>query len=620
MGHRHTISPAAAFLAAALLGAAAQAQLNVVSTAPADHDRGVPTAASIRVDFNRAVDRSSVGPRSFMVGGRWSGPAPGTFGFANADRRVTFTPARPFFPGEAVMVALNGGLVAAGTGDTLDTPRAFGFWAGSAAGGAQFVHTRTFSVRLPGETRRIRTYGAFAGDLNGDGAPDLALPNEDSADVRVMLGDGCGGFGTPVVHRLPGNGMPSPIEGADLDGDGDLDCVVGNIRGGSVSVLLGDGQGGFAPAVTYPVGNLPRGLALGDFDGDGDIDVVTANRGGNDLALLRNLGDGRFAAATFFEGGGNQETAVGATDADGDGILDLFVGSFGSQDLSLLLGDGRGGFRLAATVPVQGRPWMIALGDVDGDGAVDAAVCNSSTDSVSIVRGDGRGGLLPAVHHPVGAFPLAVDLGDVDADGDLDLAVSNFTSASYTLYENDGRGGFVRPRTFQASAAGSCMIVVDHDRDGDVDLLGFDELDDLVRVFEQVGSWPAGVQPASCEAVLRVDGFALAEGFGGRPPHPIVGGRLLHLGLSTARSTAYLILLGTAREPGLAFAGDLLNLDAPGILTDLGFSDARGEAALALPIPPGLPPGTGLAFQAAVADPSRPGGLRLSNPARIAVR
>ena len=156
--------------------------------------------------------------------------------------------------------------VRAAAGGSLSSGHSFGFWTASAAGSSNFVHSRTIPVRRPGETRRIRTYGAYAGDLDGDGAPDLTLPNEDADDVRVMLGDGCGGFAAPVSYALSPGSVPSPIEGADLDGDGDLDIAVANTRGNSFSILLGDGSGGFGAKNDFITGTAPTSVASADFN------------------------------------------------------------------------------------------------------------------------------------------------------------------------------------------------------------------------------------------------------------------------------------------------------------------------------------------------------------------
>src|SRR5205085_3943210 len=121
----------------------------------------------------------------------------------------------------------------------------------------------------------------------------------------------------------PTGNTPSPNEHADMNNDGKIDVITCDTAGNSVSVLLGNGDGTFQPAITYPMGLDPRGLAVLDADGDGDVDVATANNGGGNVALARNDGAGVLGAPTFLDGGGSGEFALTAADMDQDGIVDL---------------------------------------------------------------------------------------------------------------------------------------------------------------------------------------------------------------------------------------------------------------------------------------------------------
>jgi len=589
------------------------AQIAVQALQPARNRTTTPTATGIEITFAEPVQPATVNPQTLRVYGRWSGVHAGSLTFTAGNRTVAFAPARPFFPGEMVTVMLSDAVTAVSS-NRLRGGYTWSFWTLPARGSRNLPLAATIPVRRSGESA-IRTYGAYAGDLDGDGAPDLSLPNENTSDVRVLRNDGCGSYAPPIVHALPANSTPSTNEGQDFDGDGHIDLAVGNISGGAVSVLIGDGAGSYRPRVQYQSGSGTRGLCVLDVDGDGDVDIVTANRSSSNLALHLNQGNGTFAPATFFDGGGTSETAIGAADANGDGIADLFVGCYGSSTITLLLGNGAGGFSLSSTVGVQGQPWMIALGDVDGDGHVDAVTCNSSQALVAVARGNGAGGLLPAVHYAVGSFPLAIDLGDVDGDGALDLVASNFSGRSFTLYWNDGSGGFVSPLTLPAPQAGSCAILADDDRDGDLDVLGVDELADVLLLFRQTQSWPSGVQPGACAATLRLDNLARGAGYGSNPPHAAAAGRTLFVGVTGTASQPFGVLGGIERAPGTPLPFGTFNLD-PTALVVLpgGVTDAFGEATLPLPLPADLPPGAALALQGAVVDPNQAPGLRFTNP------
>src|SRR6478752_9546526 len=81
---------------------------------------------------------------------------------------------------------------------------------------------------------------------------------------------------------------PVSIATADLNGDGHLDLLTANYISDNVSVLFGDGNGGFTAAAPVPVGNGPRQIQSGDLDGDGDIDFITTNYSGDSVSVLLN--------------------------------------------------------------------------------------------------------------------------------------------------------------------------------------------------------------------------------------------------------------------------------------------------------------------------------------------
>ena len=128
------------------------------------------------------------------------------------------------------------------------------------------------------------------------------MANGTDNTVSVLLGLGDGGFAPQVTYRVGAN--PRGVSVGDLNGDGAPDIVTANQNDNTISVLL-NGAGTFAPEVTYAVGVSPQALGLGDFDGDGNLDLAVANSDTDDIAVLLNLGDGgTFGAPAFYPWGG----------------------------------------------------------------------------------------------------------------------------------------------------------------------------------------------------------------------------------------------------------------------------------------------------------------------------
>lgn len=486
----------------------------VTTIQPAAQTMTASTQPEILVRFDVPVDPASFNARSFSVFGRWTGVCPGQFVFEDNGQLVRFMPAKSFSAGEWITVSLSKGIKSA-SGENMSKGYAWNFWIAAQPGVLDLKEVRRINVRAPNEGP-IRTYGAYAGDLNGDGFHEFTVPNEDAHDVRVFMNNGAGDYTAPFrTYALPVPSKPSTNEGADFNGDGLLDFAVGNITAGTVAVFFGNGDGTLQTPKVYASAPDTRGLGVVDLNGDGAPDIVTANRNGNRAVILMNNGDGTFASGVNLETGTTGETSCAVADANADGLLDVFIGSFSSQQMTVLLSDGEGNFVVATRVNNRGNAWMIAVGDVDGDRYVDVVSANANTPQFSVLRGEGNGQLRPAEVYNTGTFTLAIDLGDIDGDGDLDLATSNYGARDFRVYENNGVGQFLNPRTLAASRAGSCVVIHDRDRDGDLDMTGIDEEDDLLFLYDNPGKGNA--VSATPNSTALPAGFELLQSY----PNPI---------------------------------------------------------------------------------------------------
>jgi hypothetical protein len=178
------------------------------------------------------------------------------------------------------------------------------------------------------------------GDFDDDGTPDLAVANLGSNTVSVLLGNGNGSFQAPRSYAA--GSKPQSVAAGDFNGDGVPDLAVANAGSypytdGSVSVLLGNGDGTFRAAVSYAAGTAPTSVAVGDFNGDGLLDLAVADAGG--VRVLLGNGDGTFRTTPISYVSGVSPNSVAVADFNGDGWPDLAVANFASNDVSLLLND-----------------------------------------------------------------------------------------------------------------------------------------------------------------------------------------------------------------------------------------------------------------------------------------
>ena len=163
------------------------------------------------------------------------------------------------------------------------------------------------------------------GDVNGDGKPDLVVPDGGSNSVSVLLGNGDGTF--QAARSFPVGTNPVHVAVGDFNGDRVQDLAVANYFDFTVSVLLGNGDGTFQAARTFAASSYPWSVSVGDFNGDGKLDLATANFGSTTISVLLGNGDGTFQAAQNF-GAGLGPAFVAVADFNGDGKQDLAVADY----------------------------------------------------------------------------------------------------------------------------------------------------------------------------------------------------------------------------------------------------------------------------------------------------
>ena len=272
--------------------------------------------------------------------------------------------------------------------------------------------------------------GAIAvavGDFNGDGKADLAIANFIAGSVSVLLGNGDGTF-RPATQYPAGSGA-NAISVADFNSDGKADLAIANFYDNTVSVLLGNGDGTFQTTLTTATGIFPAALAVGDFNGDGKTDLAVANSGADagdtgSVSVLLGKGDGSFQATVNYTTGINP-SAIAVADFNLDGRLDLAVANYGDGTVSILRGLFAGVFASAVTYTAGSGPYWLSVADFNGDARPDLAVVNYLDNTVSVLLASAGGTLQSAVNYSLGNAPTGLAAGDFNGDGRADLAASN---------------------------------------------------------------------------------------------------------------------------------------------------------------------------------------------------
>jgi hypothetical protein len=336
-------------------------------------------------------------------------------------------------------------------------------------------------------------------DLNHDSRPDLIVANLQDGTVTILLNDGGGRF-----HPAPGSpfvcgASPNDIAVADFNRDGHPDLAIVNTQTPFLTILLGDGRGGFRPAPGSPVRTEsqphPHGVAAADFMGTGAIDLMIDSWGHNQIEMLRGDGRGGFALGPFFNVGKRPYQRLRTADLNGDGKADIVTTNLDGDSATILLGDGLGGFREAESSPFRTAPapWEVAIADVNRDGNLDLVIIPYDHDAktrggaanVTVLTGDGAGRFTPLRGSPFSlggcVQPSQVVAADLTGGALLDIAVTCVNSAELALltpaepaYKLTLRSLPGRPYGIAAAdffADGKPALAVSNDANGTVTLL-----------------------------------------------------------------------------------------------------------------------------------------------------
>ncbi|HET6445152.1 MAG TPA: VCBS repeat-containing protein [candidate division Zixibacteria bacterium] len=293
-----------------------------------------------------------------------------------------------------------------------------------------------------------KTESVAPGDIDGDGDLDIVVGNNGSTN-RLYLNNGTADpFKSVTGSDVGANGAATlSVALGDVDADGDLDLVTGNynyynrlyLNNGTVDPFSGVSGSN----INYDVYKT-RSVALGDVDSDGDLDLITGNDGFPNRVYLNNGSADPFigVSGSDISVDDHKTTSVALADLDGDGNLDLVAGNSG-QTNRLYLNNGTAdpfagvsGSDISADAQ---ETWSVALGDMNGDGALDLVVGQYEQPN-RLYLNNGTDNPFNGVSGSNTSDDIhttrSVVLGDVDGDGDLDLVAGNSREVNRLVLNN----------------------------------------------------------------------------------------------------------------------------------------------------------------------------------------
>ena len=283
------------------------------------------------------------------------------------------------------------------------------------------------------------------GDVNGDGKLDIVTVG--FGGVHILTGNGDGTFN--AVSSASGSVSGQNIVVADLDGDGNADIAY-TLKYGSnngIAIQYGDGKGGFSVPSTFPPTGISTSIAVADVNGDGKLDLVAGNVGtgaaGSDtISVFINQGNRQFGGPNQFSIGPLGAAArvnLALGDVDKNGSPDVVVvedgnGQANQSCVTIMLNNGLGGFTTLAQYPTGAALSHVAIGDFDGDGSVDLSV--TSGVATYVFPGLGGGTFGTPVAYAGGGSQQGIVSAQFNNGGVPDIAVVAADDFSLSLLLN----------------------------------------------------------------------------------------------------------------------------------------------------------------------------------------
>lgn len=350
-------------------------------------------------------------------------------------------------------------------------------------------------TRSPGPATGLTPVRIAAGDLNGDGYPDLVVANNSFglASLSIYRGDAAGNF--TLSQELKVDTSISDLQLADVNGDGRLDIVVTDPDAGDVSVLVNQALPGgvlaFQDELRLRAGTGIYGVKLSQ-------GTLLAD------ALFAGLGAPLTFPPLYFLTSNEETEGVAVGDFTGDGRADLVMANRGDNTLTLLTGKP-GGFMDPQVVAMANRPLTVVAGDLEHNGKLDLVVLNGGDNTVAVYRGDGQGHFTQIFSTDAGSDPTGLSIADVNGDGRPDLVIGNQFGDALTLLGN-GDGTF---QPFRRAERDVALAVADLFHTGQSDFIYANQSLDRISI-QQGGAAPAVFQDRS-DGVLAPGAVQLAD-------------------------------------------------------------------------------------------------------------
>ena len=331
------------------------------------------------------------------------------------------------------------------------------------------------------------------GDFNTDGRLDVIIANFNTNNVGILLGLGNGSFTAPTTYANIDGSHPWCVAVADFNNDSRLDIAIAVWGLDQIGVILGNGDGTFGePILSFiGLGTRPVSIITGDFNNDHHADIATANYGAGSVSVFLGLGNGTFSEArTFSTGAGSSPRSVTIADLDKDHLADIIVSNADSHSVGIFYGNGDGTFENVALHLVRPNsiPRHALSGDFNNDTLPDIAVAMYGSSEIGIFLGYGNRTFSSPQFYSGGfhSGPHCLQFDDLNDDRYIDIVIANLDASNVGILFGNGDGTFKDIVLYDmgADTASYSLALADCNNDDVVDVIFADYTkNEIVVIF-----------------------------------------------------------------------------------------------------------------------------------------
>ncbi|CAF1295038.1 unnamed protein product, partial [Adineta steineri] len=318
------------------------------------------------------------------------------------------------------------------------------------------------------------------GDVNNDGRLDIVVGNVYAANIGLFIAIDYRKFEYRTIYMIGNNANPYSVALGYFNNDNRLDIVFAADAENNLIIIFGLGNGTFINPAAFPLGydSAPYSIVLADFNNDTKLDIAVACQKLFNIQIFLALANGTFAnPKPYLTQDKAPPISIAISDFNNDKILDIAVGHLNSSYIGIFIGIADGSFtnQITFSTGKQTSSSVIAVGNFNNDDYMDVVIANTQLNNIEIFIRYDSGGIIHSHTYSTGSAtnPHSILVGDFNHDNQFDIAVANYGTGTISVLIAYGNITFAPQRNYQTglNSLPKSIIVADFNNDLALDMI-----------------------------------------------------------------------------------------------------------------------------------------------------